>query len=204
MALDSWRGPAQGSSRVPRGGGAEARRVQAASLPRAGFHSVISGLACVYCHCLCAGALLLLWGSQAGVGVDETHKQHLPHWEIHVTLEGVQSGALEEEVQPLPGHAREGRWHGGKLDRGGYSLSGPAFRAQLMVAWDGTGAGPSGALIAPVLFPPCSQGSPGAFRKKISRLMLMQDAMFISVTPQQGMGFSLFMILLFLLQLWDI
>lgn len=47
----------------------------------------------------------------------------------------------------------KGDGQGGKVGRGGHSGSGPAFQAQLMAVWDGTGAGPSGALTASVLTP---------------------------------------------------
>ena len=115
---------------------------------------------------------------------------------------GVQTGALEEEIQPLTDHAREGRWSRWQV-RGGHSLSGPEFQAQLMAVWDGTGARPSGALTASVLTPDLFPGGPRDLEKE--NIKTDADARCcISVTPQQGMAFSLFMILLFLLQLWDI
>ena len=72
---------------------------------------------------------------------------------------------LEEEIQPLTDHAREGRWSRWQV-RGGHSLSGPAFQAQLMAVWDGTGARPSGALTASVLTPDLFPGGPRDLEKE--------------------------------------
>lgn len=60
----------------------------------------------------------------------------------------------------------KGDGQAGKLDRGGHSLSSPAFWAQLMAIWDGTGAGPSGALTASVLSPALFPGEPRDFPKE--------------------------------------
>ena len=77
VALDSWRDPlardpAQGSQRPPRGGGTEWLQVQTPCIPGAGVHSVISSVACVCCHLLCAVGEqdpAAARGSHAGVGM---------------------------------------------------------------------------------------------------------------------------------------